>query len=85
MMGTTATSVKQSTHRTVGFFAKSLANGRFCTKTPFAVVHAVATCVNLLQNRKQWQPVSATGGPMVLGYTRVSKGEEQDTHMQETA
>jgi len=52
------------------------ANERFCTETPLNVVYGVATCVNLLQNRKQWQLISATGGPMVLGYARVSKGKE---------
>src|SRR6266704_780012 len=61
------------------------AQRRFCTETPLNVVYGVATCVNLLQNRKQWQLISATGGPMVLGYARVSKGKEQDTRMQETA
>src|SRR5207247_5194644 len=60
-------------------------NTGFYTETPLDVVYGVATCVNLLQNRKQWQLISATGGPMVLGYARVSKGEEQDTRMQETA
>ncbi len=45
-------------------------------KPPLNVVYGVATCVNLLQNRKQWQLISATGGPMVLGYARVSKGKE---------
>jgi len=63
----------------------SCANTGFCTETPLDVVYGVATCINLLQNRKQWQLISATGGPMVLGYARVSKGEEQDTRMQETA
>src|SRR2546423_148934 len=45
----------------------------------------VAACTNLLQNTEQWQWVSATGEPMILGYARVSKGEAQDTRMQETA
>src|SRR5438128_7700614 len=45
----------------------------------------VAACTNLLQNTEQWQWVSATGAPMILGYARVSKGEAQDTRMQETA
>src|SRR5215831_11099846 len=42
-------------------------------------------CINLLHNLPPWQCVSATGGPMLLGYARVSKGEQQDTQMQETA
>src|SRR5436309_5847476 len=45
----------------------------------------VVACTNLLQNTEQWQWVSATGEHMILGYARVSKGEEQDTRMQETA
>jgi DNA invertase Pin-like site-specific DNA recombinase len=38
-----------------------------------------------LHNHKQWQWISATGWHMLLGYARVSKGEEQDTRMQEAA
>src|SRR5437660_10240407 len=44
-----------------------------------------AACTNLLQNTDQWQWVSATGEHMILGYARVSKGEAQDTRMQEAA
>src|SRR5207248_2654295 len=38
-----------------------------------------------LNNLLLWQLVSARGGHMLLGYARVSKGEEQDTRMQEAA
>jgi hypothetical protein len=34
---------------------------------------------------EQWQSVSATRRGMVLGHAWVSKGEEHDTRMQETA
>jgi hypothetical protein len=34
---------------------------------------------------EQWQSVCATGGSILLGYVRVSKGEKQETRMQETA
>jgi len=58
---------------------------RLRIKISFDVVCGVATCTNLLHNQSQRQLVSATGGHMLLGYARVSKGEEQDTRMQETA
>src|SRR5438445_10101561 len=45
----------------------------------------LGACKTLLQNTEQWQWVSATGAHMILGYARVSKGEAQDTRMQETA
>jgi hypothetical protein len=49
------------------------------------VPESLAVCTNLLHNKKQWQWVSATGGDLLLGYARVSTGEEQDTRLQETA
>jgi hypothetical protein len=55
---------------------------RLCTKVPTAVYKGVAACTTLLHPFPQWQAVSARG-LMLLGSARVSKGEEQETRMQE--
>jgi hypothetical protein len=47
--------------------------------------HRVIPAILALHKRPQWQWISAMGGGMVFGSTRVSKGEEQETRMQETA
>jgi len=57
----------------------SLPKRRLCTVSPLDVLLEVPACTNLLHNPEQWQSVCATGGPMLLGYARVSKGEEQET------
>ena len=57
--------------------------GRLRTKNRLPVNSGGAACRNLLHNRELWQQVCATGGAMILGYARVSKGETQDTHLQE--
>ena len=54
-------------------------NARLCIVKVLYATSGLAACTNLLHNPEQWQSVCATGGPMLLGYARVSKGEEQET------
>jgi hypothetical protein len=58
-------------------------NSRFCTIGPPDMTEGVAPCIHLLHTPSLWQGISATRGHMLLGSARVSKGEEQDTRMQE--
>jgi len=68
-----------------GLLACSVHKHRSRTKNRLHVKSGVAACGNLLHNRELRQQVCATGGVMILGYARVSKGETPDTHLQETA